>query len=195
MFTGIVEEIGMVKELKQKGSVWDLKVHAKKVSKGLKIGESVAVNGACLTVVKIKKPLLLFQIQEETLRCTALGELKKGVGVNLERALKASGRFNGHIVQGHVDGVGKINSLKENKKDVVLSLTFPKKLKPYFVSKGSITLNGVSLTLVKVTSNCLTVHLIPHTLKETTLQDCRPNGKINIEVDILAKYMEQMLKK
>lgn len=194
MFTGIVEDLGKIKQFAAKGRIWNLVVSSKKISKGLKIGQSVAVNGTCLTAVEVKKEKILFQIQKETLRCTALGELKAGEEVNLERALKASGRFDGHIVQGHVDTVAKVKSFKKVKKDVILELSIPKEIKPYLVPKGSITINGVSLTIVKVGASSFTVHLIPITLEKTTLRDCLPNGKVNIEADILAKYMARLLR-
>ncbi len=193
MFTGIIEEIGIVKQFSQKGRTWDLLVATEKITKGLKMGQSVAVNGACLTAVGIQKRKILFQLQKETLRCTALGDLKIGDKVNLERALKADSRLDGHIVQGHVDTVGIVKEFKKIKKDFILTVSLPKKWMRYLVSKGSITVSGVSLTVVDVAANTFTLHLIPHTLKKTNLKQCLLKSHVNIEVDILAKYMARLI--
>lgn len=195
MFTGIVEEVGKVQNFRSKGRVWELELNVQKIYRGLKIGDSVAVNGVCLTVVKKSRRNCLFELQQETLKCTNLGELKKGDPVNLEQAISAAGRFDGHIVQGHVDTVGRVSSLKKKKKDIVLEIGLKNKFLKYCVPKGSITLNGVSLTLVGVKKNSFSVHLIPHTLKVTNLRNLQQNGKVNIEIDILAKYIEKLLKK
>jgi riboflavin synthase len=193
MFTGIIEEIGTVKKFSQKGRTWDLLVLTEKITQGLKIGQSVAVNGACLTAVAIQKKKILFELQKETLRCTALGDLKIGEKVNLERALKVGSRLDGHIVQGHVDTVGTVKQLKKIKKDFILTVSLPKKWVRYLVPKGSIAVNGVSLTIVDVGPNTFSTHLIPHTLKKTNLQECPPKTNVNIEVDILAKYLSKLI--
>jgi len=189
MFTGIIEDKGKVKKIARAGRVTQLLIESKKVSKGHKVGESISVNGVCLTSVKMNQRTLTFELQNETLRCTGLGGLRVHDLVNLERALPLTGRLNGHIVQGHVDEVGKLLGLEHQKKDVLLKIKAPKTLMPFIVPKGSIALNGVSLTVVKVNNRTFTVHLIPHTLKETTFEKSRIGDNINLEVDILAKYV------
>jgi len=193
MFTGIIEHLGQVLEIVRKGRVTDLKVRSNPISKGLKRGESISLNGACLTVTKSMGSTLSFELQDETLRCTTLGELCIGDKVHLERALSLNSRLNGHIVQGHVDAIGKLRSLKQIGEDVILTLQIPKKLIPYIVPKGSIAVNGVSLTVVGVWQDSFSVHLIPHTLKETHFDHLKKGDKVNLEVDVLAKYIERII--
>lgn len=193
MFTGIIEYLGTVKNILKKGRVVEIGIECKRIAKEIKIGESVSVNGVCLTVVRKKAGVVVFEVQGETLRCTGLGNLKKGSKVNLERALAFSGRMNGHFVQGHVDAVGKLRKLKHKGEDVILDVSAPKKLMPYIVPKGSISVEGVSLTVVDVRKKSFTVHLIPHTLKETTFDRLKVGQKLNLEADILAKYMQRLL--
>lgn len=193
MFTGIIEDIGKVKNVTRKGRITQLGITSRKISKGLNLGASVSVDGVCLTAVKVKNSTLTFELQNETLRCSALGALRKDSVVNLERALALKGRFDGHIVQGHVDAVGKLLSLKQLGDDVILKVSTPKKWIPFIVPKGSIAVKGVSLTVVQVDSKSFTVHLIPHTLQETTFRECQIGDKTNLEVDILAKYINQLL--
>jgi len=193
MFTGIIEHLGRVKEIGRKGRVTQLKIQSKKISKGLKCGESVSLNGACMTLTQTKGSVLSFDIQNESLRCTTLGELRVGDKVHLERALSLNSRLNGHIVQGHVDAVGKLRALKQTKEDVILTIQVPTKLLPYIVPKGSIAVNGVSLTVVDVWKDSFSVHLIPHTLKETHFDQLKKGDKVNLEVDVLAKYIERIL--
>lgn len=189
MFTGIIETMGTAVALRPKGRVWELQICPQKKWHGLRIGQSVSVNGVCLTIVSISPSGLAFEIQKETLRCTALGKLSAGNAVNLERALPASGRLDGHFVQGHVDGVGTAQFLARRGKDVILKIRFPQNLSPFIVHKGSIAVDGVSLTAVNVNRNAFTAHLIPHTLEETTLGRRKIGDPLNLEVDIIGKYV------
>lgn len=195
MFTGIVEEKGIVQSLQAKGRVWRLEIAVKKVAKGTRVGQSICVNGVCLTAVSVAPVKLVFEIQKETLRCSALGSLQKGDRVNLERALSASSRLDGHFVQGHVDEMGTLRSLKPQGKDTVLEIEFSNALSPYIVPKGSITVDGVSLTVARVSDHTFSVCLIPHTLKETNLVDRKKGDKLNLEADILGKYVHWNLER
>jgi len=193
MFTGIVETQGVVKSLKPHGRVWLLEVEAQAIARSLHVGQSMSLNGTCLTVIERQGHKLFFELQQETLRCTNLGLLHVGDCVNCERALLASGRLDGHFVQGHVDGVGICQELLPQGKDRILKVQFPKKLSPFIVPKGSIAINGVSLTVVEVKNSSFTTHLIPHTLKQTNLEHLQKNDKLNLEVDILAKVLYHQL--
>lgn len=189
MFTGIVEEKGIVKLFEPQGRVCRLEIAATKVAKGTRVGQSICVNGVCLTAVSVSPARLAFEIQKETLRSSALGALRAGDGVNLERALSPAGRLDGHFVQGHVDAMGTLQSLEPQGKDVVLKIQFPENLSPYIVPKGSIAVDGVSLTVARVRDHVFSVCLIPHTLKETNLDDRQKGDKLNLEADILGKYV------
>ena len=189
MFTGIVEESGIVKGLKPVKNLATLSVKAVQVRKGLKLGDSVAVNGVCLTVVGIKKDVLAFEIMKESLAKTTIGSLKSKDKVNLERALKADSRFGGHFVTGHVDGLGVIRRKVTQTNYVEFEITVAKELLRYIVPKGSVCLDGVSLTVGKVKKASFAVYLIPYTLKVTNLGQKKAGDRVNIETDILAKYI------
>ncbi|MCA9408659.1 MAG: riboflavin synthase [Candidatus Omnitrophica bacterium] len=189
MFTGIVEELGIVKNLKQLKNLSILTVAAKKTLRGVKQGDSVAVNGVCLTAIKITKTQLQFDMMKETLEKTTLGRLKLDEYVNLERALKASDRLGGHFVTGHVDEIAVIKDVIKQKNYTEIKITFPKKLKKYIVKKGSICVDGVSLTVGSVGQNVFSVYLIPFTQEVTTFGLKRKGDKVNIEIDILARYI------
>jgi riboflavin synthase len=196
MFTGIVETIGEVCGNRD-GRLEVLVSGA--FGKGIKTGSSIAINGACLSVVKCKlsngKCFLCFDVVQETLRCTNLGLLKKGdTVVNLERALKAGGRFEGHIVQGHVDATGRITNYRTE--DRIFTIQLSKVgLMRYIVPKGSITIDGISLTVVDVGRNYFTVAIIPHTWENTIVRFYKKGTVVNIETDILAKYVERVIRK
>jgi len=192
MFTGIIEGIGMVEKINQNTKnrsayqlTIDLGVHAK----GLKVGQSVALNGVCLSVIKISKNKCDFEMIDETIKKTDLGNLKKGSIVNIERSLKVGARMEGHFVLGHVDGVGAITKIKKKPKEVKVWFEVPKKLAKFVVKKGSIAIDGISLTVVDVTKNMASVCLIPHTVKVTNFQSKKVGDKVNIETDILGKYI------
>ncbi len=192
MFTGIIEGIGKVIKINKNTtnrSALQLMVDLGKHSKGLKIGQSVALNGVCLSVTKISKNKCSFELIDETIKKTDLGNLKIGGIVNIERSLKVGDRMEGHFVLGHVDGVGIIKKIEKKPKEVKLWFEIPKKLSKYVVKKGSITLDGISLTVVDVKKNNASVCLIPHTMNVTNFNSKKISDKINIETDILGKYI------
>ncbi len=192
MFTGIVVGTGKVKKITKKTknrSAIQMIVDLGKYAKGLKIGESVALNGVCLTVTNLKKNLGKFEMIDETTKKTDLGNLKIGSIVNIERSLKAGDRLEGHFVLGHVDGVGTLKKIQKKPKEVQIWFEIPKKLARYIVKKGSITIDGISFTVVNVKKNLVSVCLIPHTVKVTNFKTKKIGDKINIETDILGKYI------
>jgi len=192
LFTGIIEGIGKVIKINKNTtnrSALHLMVDLGKHSKGLKIGQSVALNGVCLSVTKISKNKCSFEMIDETIKKTDLGNLKIGGIVNIERSLKVGDRMEGHFVLGHVDGVGIIKKIEKKPKEVKLWFEIPKKLSKYVVKKGSITLDGISLTVVDVKKNNASVCLIPHTMNVTNFNSKKISDKINIETDILGKYI------
>ena len=191
MFTGIVEEIGTVATISSNG----MTVHAEKVMSDLKLGDSIAVNGACLTAVSIGDGEFSVDLSPETMRRTSLGDLSADSVVNLERALSASDRMGGHIVQGHVDGTGRVTSTKDDGDSVIYRVRAPSKLMPYIVEKGFIAVDGISLTVVKVGTSSFTLAVIPYTLHNTNLQTLSVGARVNLEADILAKYVENLLKR
>ena len=192
MFTGIIEGIGKVIKINKNTtnrSALHLMVDLGKHSKGLKIGQSVALNGVCLSVTKISKNKCSFEMIDETIKKTDLGNLKIGGIVNIERSLKVGDRMEGHFVLGHVDGVGIIKKIEKKQKEVKLWFEIPKKLSKYVVKKGSITLDGISRTVVDVKKNNASVCLITHTMNVTNFNSKKISDKINIETDILGKYI------
>lgn len=190
MFTGIIEERGKVIELTPAGA---LKVAAKRVLEGTSVGESIAVSGVCLTVVDMDGSSFTVDVMQETLARSILGSLRPGAAVNLERALQADGRLGGHIVNGHVDGVGTVRSRKHQGNAVLFDIAVDSDVARYIVPRGSVTVDGISLTVVDARQGGFSVSIIPHTLAETTLDDARPGASVNIEVDIIAKYVEAFL--
>jgi len=195
MFTGLVEEVGKVVALTGDQGTKRLTIAASKLPREMKKGDSIAVSGVCLTAVEIGKNSLGFDLAVETLNRTSLSRLAKGALVNLELPLKADGRMGGHIVQGHVDGVARFLALEkiEGKDDYWLRLEIPAELAKYVVFKGSISVEGISLTVAKVEGTEVTIAIIPHTLEMTNLKQFQPGDPMNIEVDIIAKYAEKML--
>lgn len=192
MFTGIIEGIGKIEKIEKSSknrSAVQMTVSIGKHSKGLKIGQSVALNGVCLTVIKIINDKCNFEMIDETTKKTDLGNLKKGSIVNIERSLKAGDRLEGHFVLGHVDGVGIIQKIEKNPKEVQVWLEVPKNLERYIVKKGSIAIDGISLTVVDVKKNLVSVCLIPHTIDVTNFHTRKIGDKVNIETDILGKYI------
>jgi riboflavin synthase len=189
MFTGIVEELGQVAGIVHTKNLAVLMVKTRKILKGTKIGDSVAINGVCLTVTEKKRDCLSFDIMLETLRCTTLGGLAIKDYVNLERALKAGDRLSGHFVTGHVDCISKIYGRVQTKNYTELKFTIPRNLRKYIVPKGSICIDGVSLTVGAVTPDGFSVYLIPFTSNITTLGEKQTGDQVNVEVDILAKYI------
>lgn len=189
MFTGIVEEIGTMTQVDVKRNLVVLKVRAKCVLKGLKKGDSLAVEGVCLTTTNIHRNILTFDVMRETMLKTTLKKLKSKDKVNLERALKANGRFNGHFVTGHIDDVGIIKRRITQKNYIELQIGLPTKFLKYIVPKGSVCLDGISLTVGQVKRGYFSVYIIPFTDKNTTLGLKKKGDKVNIETDLLAKYI------
>ena len=192
MFTGIVEGVGKVKKISKatkNRSAIQMIVDLGKYGKGLKIGQSVALNGVCLTVTKLSKTGCAFEMIEETTKKTDLGNLKTGGIVNIERSLKADDRLEGPFVSGHVDGVGIIKKIEKKPKEVQIWFEVPKSLSKYVVKKGSIAMDGISLTVVDIKNNLASVCLIPHTIEVTNFKTKNIGDKVNIETDILGKYI------
>ena len=189
MFTGIVEEKGRIAGWGRRRNLCVLQVASQRVFRGTKIGDSIAVNGVCLTVSKKEKRRLLFELMQETLSTTTLKDLRVGSPVNLERALKATSRFGGHLVCGHVDGIGTIAKIVRKANSVEFQISLEKKHTRFLVPKGSICVDGVSLTVGEVGPHFFSIYLIPYTLKETTLGDKKIFDQVNIETDLIAKYL------
>lgn len=194
MFTGIIEELGKIKGVQTGKNSAVLTIQAKKVLEGTKIGDSIAVNGVCLTVTSMKENEYTADVMAETMRRSSLGSLKSGSIVNLERAMAADGRFGGHIVSGHVDGMGSIEEIKPEDNAIWYTIGAQSKVLHYIVEKGSITIDGISLTVAYVDDSCFKVSIIPHTQKETNLATKNLGDKVNLECDIIGKYVEKLMK-
>lgn len=193
MFTGIIEEVGIVTKLVGSSSGALITISCKKILEDLEVGDSVAVNGVCLTAREVKNDSFVADIMPETLRSTTLSELSAGKRVNLERALKAGGRFGGHMVLGHVDGVGRILRTYPEGNAVVFEIGVPPELMKYIVPKGSVAVDGISLTVQAVSIHGFSVSIIPHTLNATVLQYKNQGDTVNIETDIIGKYVREYL--
>ena len=192
MFTGIIEEIGTVRSVRGSGTGVKIDIEAVKVLEGTKTGDSIAVNGVCLTVTPGEGHFTA-DAMPETLRRTSLGKLAPGAKVNLERAMPCGGRFGGHIVAGHVDACGEILSMPEDGIATVLKISAPREILKYVAVKGSVTVDGVSLTITGAGTDSIEVSLIPHTAQHTTLGLLRPGHRVNLEADLLARYVERLL--
>jgi riboflavin synthase len=195
MFTGIVETIGIIEGVEPGDDLTRLVVGAESIADGMKLGDSVAVNGGCLTVTSIRDGRFAFEAIPETMERTSLGDLKVGARVNLERAMRAGDRLDGHIVQGHVDGVGTVRQVIQDGNDVRLQIDCDPELADCVVEKGSIAVDGVSLTVAALLPSGFEVALIPHTLEVTTLSDRQPHDRVNLEVDVLGKYVKRYLER
>ena len=193
MFTGLIETIGKVSAIHPRGDVWQLDIEAPKIAGELRIGDSVSISGACSTVVRSDNRSFSIEIMEETRNKTKLGDLKNGSRVNLERAMRLDSRLDGHIVSGHIDGLAKVDKIE----------TYPETMKYFFnagpdilsgiVHKGSVAIDGISLTVIDVTTDTFSVGIIPTTISETTLSELREGDAVNIETDILGKYITKFL--
>lgn len=195
MFTGIIEEIGTIQKITGGARAFQLKIAAEKVLDGLALGDSVAVSGVCLTVVQFDARSFTADVMPETLRRTVLAECGAGSRVNLERALTLASRLGGHIVSGHVDGVGVIESLAREENAVVVRLRAEPEVARYIVEKGSVALDGASLTVAGCGRDWFSVSLIPHTAAMTTLGQKKPGDRVNIETDVVGKYVERFVSK
>ena len=193
MFTGIVEEKGKVRYMQVSGESGVLAVKAKKVLQGTKIGDSIAVDGVCLTVTSLQADGFTADVMTETIRRSSLGSCKAGSQVNLERAMAADGRFGGHIVSGHIDGTGVVRSMVREENAVWVSIETSPQILRLIVEKGSICIDGISLTVAKVDEAGFQVSVIPHTGEETTLLEKVPGNLVNLENDVIGKYVEKLL--
>ena len=193
MFTGIIEEVGQIKALKRGANSIILTVGAVTIMDDLKLGDSVATNGVCLTVTAFGKDFFQADVMHETMNRSSLGSLKPGSHVNLERAMPANGRFGGHMVSGHIDGTGNIKAIEKDDNAVWYTISADERILRYIVEKGSIAIDGISLTVAKVTDHDFSVSIIPHTLKETILAEKKVGDIVNLENDMVGKYIEKFM--
>lgn len=193
MFTGIVEEIGTVVSISKGVQSSKLTLQGDVIFEDMHIGDSISVNGVCLTVTTKTGNTFTVDVMAETLRRSSLGSLTNGSKVNMERAMAANGRFGGHIVSGHIDGTGEIESFVKEDNAVWVTIKTPAKILKYIIEKGSITIDGISLTVAYVDSHCFQVSLIPHTAANTTLLSKKPGDIVNLENDIVGKYIDKLL--
>lgn len=194
MFTGIVEGTGTVRTAERRGDVLVVTVDVGGLFGGLPLGGSIAVNGCCLTATGSDPAGFTVELTEETLRRTRFDErLRPGARINLERPMKADGRFDGHVVQGHVDGIGRVLEMRSLGESAEIRVEVPEELERYLVEKGSISVEGISLTAYGIEGRAFSVALIPYTLEITNLRDARPGDLVNLEVDVIAKYVERLL--
>lgn len=197
MFTGIVEEVGKVTRIQQQGENRRITITAERTPKELGTGNSVSVSGVCLTALDIKPGSFCADLAPETWRLTSFSRIHEGALVNLELPMKADGRFGGHIVQGHVDGVGKLISFEriEDSGNWWLRIELPEEVQKYTVYKGSLSIEGISLTVASLERNQCTIAIIPHTVEMTNLHSLKPGDPVNLEADLIAKYVEKMMKR
>ena len=193
MFTGIIADVGTIADKQDREGGLRLRIDIRKLDMSdVKLGDSIAVNGVCLTAIQIESNSFTVEVSSETLHCT-VGLEQQGAQVNLEKALRLADRLGGHLVSGHVDGVGEVLEFINLGESWKLSVKAPKALAKYIAAKGSITINGVSLTVNKVEGAVFDVNLIPHTLQETTLKGLHPDSRVNLEIDMIARYVERMM--
>ncbi len=193
MFTGLIEEIGIIKTVKPAGEGRAIVVSCSKVLEGTSVGDSISINGACQTVTSLGRDDFTVYASRITCETTTLGSFKTGLRVNLERALQAGSRFGGHIVQGHIDGKGKIREIKSDTDGLEIEVETGQDLLRYIAGKGSVAVDGISLTVVSLLNNGFLLYLIPESLSKTTVPQWKTGIEINIEVDVLAKYVERMI--
>lgn len=193
MFTGIIEELGTINSISKNPASAVLTINASTVLEDVHMGDSIAVNGVCLTVTSFTDTSFTADVMHETLIRSSLGALRPGSKVNLERAMSADGRFGGHIVSGHIDGTGRITDIKKDDNAVWYTISAPPDILRYIVEKGSIAIDGISLTVAYVDSRCFKVSIIPHTSANTTLALRKPGDTVNLENDCIGKYVEKLL--
>ena len=193
MFTGIIEEKGTILQMHHTGEAVVMKISAKEILTDVKLGDSISVNGVCLTVTSFDSHMFAVDLMPETVKATSLRDLKNGSKVNLERAMIANGRFGGHFVSGHVDGTGKIRSKRTEHNAVYYDIEVDASLRKYMMLKGSVAVDGTSLTIFGLTKNSFTISIIPHTIQETILGSKGQGDIVNVECDMLAKYIEEII--
>jgi len=194
MFTGIIESVGSITATEQKSGDLKLTISTGKLDMSdVQLGDSIAVNGVCLTAVEFDKDYFVADVSNETIMHSATGKLQQGSEVNLEKALTPSTRLGGHLVSGHVDGVGKVVSRDEDARSVRFVIKAPDELAKYIAHKGSITVDGISLTVNKVSGADFELNIVPHTLQETIIRDYQPGTEVNLEVDLIARYLERLV--
>lgn len=193
MFTGIIEEVGTIKSVRERPDQAALLISAAQISGSLGLGDSVAVNGACLTVVQHSTESFLCELSQETLRLTTLSRIRVGSPVNLERSLTLNSRLGGHLVQGHVDGLGELGSALPSGNGLEMSFTYPPELERYLVRKGSVAVDGISMTIASLQKNSFTVAVIPHTIGMTNLRHLKIGDAVNLETDIIGRYLERFV--
>jgi len=194
MFTGIIEELGRVRSIEMRGENARIVIESHTVTEDTKHGDSIAVNGVCLTAVDIEKDCFAADVSRETLSRSTLGGLKPGVPVNLERAVTPATRLGGHIVQGHVDARGQLVSVSDHGESWTVRIAYPKEISRYLVFKGSVSVEGISLTIAALTDDYFEIAIIPKTWEVTNLSQLRPGDYVNLEVDVIAKYVERIMK-
>ncbi len=194
MFTGIIEELGTVRAISSKGQGRTLKIEAVTILEDVKLGDSIAHNGVCLTITSIEKNYYYIDVSSETLNVTTLKHIAIGTRINLERAMKVNGRFGGHIVTGHVDTVGRIEEKRAEGSFYVFYISFDRKFDKYVIKKGSVAIDGISLTVNEKNEGLIRLNIIPHTLEQTNLKFLNTGTLVNIEFDIIGKYLENFLK-
>ena len=193
MFTGIIEERGILQEIQRSVNCAKITIQAKKVLEEIQLGDSIAVNGICLTVTSFTKDIFTADVMPETWRRCSISQLSKGQLVNLERAMPMNGRFGGHIVSGHIDGIGKIQGMKREENAVLYEILVEEKILRYVIEKGSIAIDGISLTVTNVTDKSFSVSVIPHTVQNTNLKERKKGEFVNLEADCIGKYVSKFL--
>jgi riboflavin synthase len=194
MFTGIIEELGRIREIEKRGEDARIVIEAHTVTEGSRDGDSIAVNGVCLTALEVKSDSFAADVSKETLLRSTLGDLKAGSAINLERAVTPATRLGGHIVQGHVDARGKFLSSEDHGESWTFRFAYPKEIARYLVFKGSVAVEGVSLTIANLTDDYFEIAVIPKTFEVTNFSQLKPGDEVNLEVDVIAKYVERILK-
>ncbi|MBY0096844.1 riboflavin synthase [Mesobacillus maritimus] len=194
MFTGIIEEIGTIAGIRRTGPMFEVAIHAEKVIKDVSLGDSISINGVCLTVTSFTTGTFTVDVMPETVKATNISKLKPGSKVNLERAMAAGGRFGGHFVSGHVDGIGTIVRKERQENAVYFEIEVNEELASAMILKGSVTVDGTSLTIFGVTTTSFTISLIPHTMEETIIGQKQVGDMVNIESDMIGKYVGHYLK-
>ena len=196
MFTGIIEAVGRIKNIESVGG--DMRLHVGVASldmADMQLGDSIAVNGVCLTAIEFDGDSFVADVSNETITLTSLKDLTTGSEVNLEKALLPTTRLGGHLVSGHVDGLGEVLSIKEESRSIQIIVRSPDELKHYIAMKGSICIDGISLTVNKITNTDFEINIVPHTQQQTIIKNYKPGTKVNLEVDLIARYLERLLTK